>query len=608
MAVPPPIDEITDLPDSDATTQELLLGQTLDGNLTPNAGDNGDWVFVQVIAGREYQVDMPDRATLDPFLEVYDATGNLIGSDSDSGNDRFDDARVTFIAPYTGIVYIRATHEQNNNAGPYRLTVADKTRFTILGTNADETLQGGGSDDFLEGLGGNDLIDGMFGRDYLSGGAGNDTITSSGGGTIVGGDGEDEITSSFARVYAGADADTITLQSSNGQIFGGDGDDTISHDATVDFAYYNVLGGTGRDFIDFRGMDGYYVLTGGAHDDVILASDGDAYGGDGDDRLHFTGDDLSYFWGYGGEGQDTLSVEVVERANGNTGYGNGILFGGAGDDLIRNFTNGAHGEISAYGEDGNDTMIGGTMRDRFFGGEGDDSIETGGWADYASGGDGSDTIRGGRGNDTAYGGEGEDTVTGEQGNDFISGGAGNDLVRGNIGDDTVWGDAGNDRIEGGFDDDVLGGGAGDDTVYGQAGDDTLYGGAGNDVLYGGDGADTLWGVTGADSLDGGGGADLLRAGLGGDRMFGGGGDDTMVGDSGDDTFVFSAGADVAQDFDVAADILDLSGAAGITDMTDLMANHVSTVGGNAVITDADGDTLTLLVVTEAELATAAITF
>jgi hypothetical protein len=95
------------------------------------------------------------------------------------------------------------------------------------------------------------------------------------------------------------------------------------------------------------------------------------------------------------------------------------------------------------------------------------------------------------------------------------------------------------------------GDGGKDWLEGDDGDDLLRGFAGRDVLVGGAGDDALRGGGGADLLDGGAGRDVLSGGLGADR------------------FVLRSGAgrDVAADFDLGEDVIDVH--TGATDFSEI---------------------------------------
>jgi Ca2+-binding RTX toxin-like protein len=107
----------------------------------------------------------------------------------------------------------------------------------------------------------------------------------------------------------------------------------------------------------------------------------------------------------------------------------------------------------------------------------------------------------------AFGEQGNDTLVGGSANDELHGDQGSDTLYGNDGNDTLEGDQGKDMLAGGFGDDDLGGDNGCDTLYGEGGADKLRGGNGKDLLDGGDDNDDLDGERGSDSLTGGLGVD-----------------------------------------------------------------------------------------------------
>lgn len=207
----------------------------------------------------------------------------------------------------------------------------------------------------------------------------------------------------------------------------------------------------------------------------------------------------------------------------------------------------------AYGNNGNDTLIGGTGKDQFGGGDGNDQL---------IGKDGDDLLAGGRGDDRIDAGNGDDKVYGVSGANVIDVGGGNDLVYGGTDGDTINGGAGNDQLYSNGGDDTVNGGSGNDVIGGHTGDDTLVGGDGNDQLYGGEGSDKLsdaagdnilaggqgndeaTGGSGRDTIYGGDGVDLLRGGGNNDVIAGQGGDDTLYGGGGDDSLVGNTGNDV----------------------------------------------------------------
>ena len=208
-----------------------------------------------------------------------------------------------------------------------------------------------------------------------------------------------------------------------------------------------------------------------------------------------------------------------------------LFFGEEGDDTFRNFSS---IESEAFGNTGNDTIVGGSAVDTVRGGQGNDVI---------SGGDGDDNLRAGRGDDVVNGGNGDDTLRGGRDNDIVTGDAGDDTLRGNRGDDV---------LEGGTGDDLLRGGADSDYLSGFEGADDLFGGGGNDRLYGHQGADFLSGGNGNDSLFGGqnSATDTLIGGRGSDRFLTQGSDSVTDRESTDAVLVFENRTDQWTDAEI----------------------------------------------------------
>ena len=166
-----------------------------------------------------------------------------------------------------------------------------------------------------------------------------------------------------------------------------------------------------------------------------------------------------------------------------------IVFSGSGCDEV--VINNSSLSLEAFGNGGNDTLVGGSGEDSLWGGGGGDYLEGGGGDDAMWGCDGRDTMHGGGGHDVMFGGRGHDRLFGEGGQDWLFGGEDNDWIDGGTGNDVLYGEEGNDCLLGGAHDDELRGGIGNDWLFGQDGDDWFDGGAGSDRMYGGIGDDTF---------------------------------------------------------------------------------------------------------------------
>lgn len=112
---------------------------------------------------------------------------------------------------------------------------------------------------------------------------------------------------------------------------------------------------------------------------------------------------------------------------------------------------------------------------------------------------------------------------------------------------------------------------------------------------------TLIGGNGKDVLDGSPGHDILIGGNGADVLIGGNGD-TLTGNNGPDTFLFrpNFGTNTITDFNLQNDVIQLDKSI-FTSVSDMLDNHAVDTAGGAIITDAFGDSITLIGIQVAEL-------
>jgi uncharacterized repeat protein (TIGR01451 family) len=406
---------------------------------------------------------------------------------------------------------------------------------TIIGTQANDTLNGTNGNDTICGLGGKDTISGNNGNDILLGGLGGDSVSGGAGNdSLLGGADADSLDggngmSDIARYDFAPAGVTASLTSSSAT--GGDGTDTLAAntiEGIIGSAFADSLTGDGgtNELNGRAGNDSLFGLAG--NDNLIGDAGNDSIdGGVGFDTVRYdsapTGVTVSLAAGTasGGDGADTFVLNSIEGMVGSSF--NDVLTG----DGRANIIDGGAGNDTLFGLDGDDTYL--------LGGAGDDSLQGGNGNDQLVGNAGTDTLNGGSGFDwalyyaapsgvtvsltagTASGGDGNDTLAGLEailGSNFadtITGdGQANSLCGGNSNVDV------NDTVSGLGGDDVLCGAAGNDSLFGGDGNDTLYGDSsganftGNDSLFGGNGNDHLYGQAGTDSLDGGVGFDYVH--------------------------------------------------------------------------------------------------
>jgi hypothetical protein len=167
------------------------------------------------------------------------------------------------------------------------------------------------------------------------------------------------------------------------------------------------------------------------------------------------------------------------------------------------FRAGAFVNPAAFGEGGDDSLVGGSgspSGDYLSGGDGADALNAGSELGGLDGGSGDDTLMGGPRNDHLFGSRGADVMSGGAGLDLVDYYYSSEAVTASIdgvANDGVPGDGGNigldiEGIQGSANfGDTLTGGTGADGLYGYGGNDRIEGGFGQDQLYGYSGDDTL---------------------------------------------------------------------------------------------------------------------
>ena len=282
-------------------------------------------------------------------------------------------------------------------------------------------------------------------------------------------------------------------------------------------------------------------------------------GGTDKDTITNSGNSVSIS---GGASNDWVS----NLRNSNFADGENVtISGGAGDDYVYNHIS---NNVTITGDDGNDTLLNGTITGDSItirghelsidGGANNDSICNYGSDVTINGGDGNDfiynhttdnvSIAGGTGNDdirnwgnsvTIDGGTGADEISNLSSNNVtINAGDSNDIVRNYSTSVQIDGGAGNDSIYNEGDSVTIDGDEGDDTIDNNGGDNVLIdGGAGNDSIdnNGGDSVIAIDGGEGDDTIENWVGKSVtIDGGAGNDSIYNGGDSVTIDGDEGDD--------------------------------------------------------------------------
>ena len=595
----------------------------------------------------------------DGLLGIGSQVGDLIRV-AVSFTDGNDNAETLFSAP-TGVVgdnwdaipFLANTF--NGTAGD---DIADGTSG-VFGLGANDTLNGNAGNDILNGNGGTDTLNGGAGNDTLAGGAGNDTAVFAGpvGNFVLG----SSATNLVVTDLTGAEG-TDTLSTVEMLRIAGVNYSVVAGTAASNANLNGAAGATGSQAV--FGFSGTDALNGGAGNDLLLGGEGnDAVGGGvGNDTAYWTtGDGRDFING----GADVDTVKVVGDASAETfriysrtaALAAGLTGLNANTEILitRNGTTNAAivaeldniEEIVINGRGGDDTFLPigsfagtslSTSTITIEGSDADDRVDIGALQSahrvvFKSSG-GNDVILGemreqdlfeladGKTIDDYTATENADgsTTLATDGHSVTFFGSLSSVQSAGVShddhdqndddhdnDDTVVTPPNHDdTLTGTAAHDVLKGGSGDDDVSGRGKDDSITGGSGDDRLDGGDGDDGLSGGSGDDTLLGRAGDDALSGGSGDDRLDGGAGDDVMIGGNGKDSFVFSIGDDQIADFDLAEDVIDLSGL-GVTAQS-FASRVVVSQSGNDTLVRLDGHTLRLDAVSAADVQNASFIF
>jgi Ca2+-binding RTX toxin-like protein len=420
--------------------------------------------------------------------------------------------------------------------------------------------------------------------------------------------------------FTAPDYQSISSGDSGGAvIWGGSADDHFRPALGV----VTIDGGPGRDTVDYSNIVGRVQID---------LQTGEAFGS--------------------ASGHSYKNIEVIRGSN----FGDKILvtqavnelYGGAGNDELTVLSD----RTLAFGDAGNDKLLGSSGHDQLYGGSGNDLL---------AGGIGNDTLNGGDDVDMAtYESTGSvgtvaslsspsvnrgeafgdvyisiEGLHGTSQTDVLIGDIQANILIGSNGDDKLLGREGNDSLFGGSGSDMIDGGNGFDAVFFQGSSSVLFdllnpinnlgdangdiyrsiesffGGMLGDGFYGNGLANHFAGEGGNDRLVGRGGNDTIVGGSGDDVIVGGAGLDQVYGGSGADLFVFDKddGVDVLFDFSTSegdriqlrADLFD-----GGLNASEVVQRYGNLSGNSLILSFSDTDQLTFNGFTDAGSLVAAI--
>jgi Ca2+-binding RTX toxin-like protein len=305
-------------------------------------------------------------------------------------------------------------------------------------------------------------------------------------------------------------------------------------------------------------------------------------------------------------GIDSINTEIYGLGGNDTFYSDVAnvvyIYGGNGNDDIDRDNDAIGGGAELYGDDGNDTIDGGSQGDEIYGGDDNDYVTAWLGDDYVEGGKGSDALFGQGGEDTLYGGSGADLLNGGDDNDILYGGDGDDNANVNFSAGAsntgftggLFGGAGNDYLDGGAGNDYLNGGTGDDIMVGGVGNDVFRVDSALDAVLEGGGGGTFDVVETSVTYALAAGADIelmqttSEAGSGAINLIGNAVSQTLIGNAGVNNLVGGGGNDVLRGLggndnyfvDSQSDVIDEIGGGGLLDRVYTTTTYVLAADDN----------------------------
>ena len=133
---------MADIAGDSSTTTNLSIGGSL-GDSLETVGDH-DWIRITLTAGQAVVVTVNGGTLTDPYLNIRDASGNILFSNDDINPGVVTDSRVAFNPTYTGTYYIDVGAYADRTTGTYTVSVQPFTLPPVASIDqiADQLVTG----------------------------------------------------------------------------------------------------------------------------------------------------------------------------------------------------------------------------------------------------------------------------------------------------------------------------------------------------------------------------------------------------------------------------------------------------------------------------------
>ena len=131
MTLDPTLTELRDAPGTIATPYSIAAGETFSGNMNSSDNDSstGDWIAINLVAGRDYRIQLTEGSASSVSMRLYDSTGTLYAYSNGSLNTSTTQV-IQGTALESGSYYIAVKYD--SSYGSYTVTYDTVSLDTTL--------------------------------------------------------------------------------------------------------------------------------------------------------------------------------------------------------------------------------------------------------------------------------------------------------------------------------------------------------------------------------------------------------------------------------------------------------------------------------------------